>query len=99
MSILIDNHFIKKEKTKEGFVYTVTSYEDYKQLKQQVETILDNTLQQLKEIEAKKNLNTLNESESSTTVQTKNEPPKVKLLKVNKDKTTEVHTNTDTPQE
>lgn len=99
MSILIDNHFIKKEKTKEGFVYTVTSYEDYKQLKQQVETILDNTLQQLKEIEAKKNLNTLNESESSTTVQTKNEPPKVKLVKAKKDKTTEVHTNTDTPQE
>lgn len=99
MSILIDNHFIKKEKTKEGFVYTVTSYEDYKQLKQQVETILDNTLQQLKEIEAKKNLNTLNESESSTTVQTKNEPPKAKLLKAKKDKTTEVHTNTDTPQE
>ena len=99
MSILIDNHFIKKEKTKEGFVYTVTSYEDYKQLKQQVETILDNTLQQLKEIEAKKNLNTLNESESSTTVQTKNEPPKVKLVKAKKDKTTEVHQNTDTPQE
>jgi len=99
MSILIDNHFIKKEKTKEGFVYTVTSYEDYKQLKQQVETILDNTLQQLKEIEAKKNLNKLNESESSTTVQTKNEPPKVKLVKAKKDKTIEVHKNTDTPQE
>ena len=99
MSILIDNHFIKKEKTKEGFVYTVTSYEDYKQLKQQVETILDNTLQQLKEIEAKKNLNTLNESESSTTVQTKNEPPKVKLVKAKKDKTIEVHKNIDTPQE
>ena len=99
MSILIDNHFIKKEKTKEGFVYTVTSYEDYKQLKQQVETILDNTLQQLKEIEAKKNLNKLNESESSTTVQTKNEPPKVKLVKAKKDKTIEVHKNIDTPQE
>ncbi len=99
MSILIDNHFIKKEKTKEGFVYTVTSYEDYKQLKQQVETILDNTLQQLKEIEAKKKLNTLNESESSTTVQIKNEPLKVKLVKANKDKTIEVHKNTDTPQE
>jgi hypothetical protein len=99
MSILIDNHFIKKEKTKEGFVYTITSYEDYKQLKQQVETILDNTLQQLKQIEAKKNLNTLNQSESSTTVQTKNEPPKVKLVKAKKDKTIEVHKNIDTPQE
>lgn len=110
MSILIDNHFIKKEKTKEGFVYTVTSYEDYKQLKQQVETILDNTLQQLKGanvqctfepacVEDKKNLNTLNESESSTTVQIKNEPPKVKLVKAKKEKTIEVRKNTDTPQE
>ncbi|MFN9450450.1 MAG: hypothetical protein ACK58U_12425, partial [Rubrivivax sp.] len=70
----------------------------------------DNTLQQLKGanvqctfepacVEDKKNLNTLNESESSTTVQIKNEPPKVKLVKAKKDKIIEVHQNTDTPQE
>lgn len=99
MSILIDNHFIKKEKTKEGFMYAVTSYEDYKQLKHQVETILDNTLQQLKEIEDKKNLTTLKESESSTTVQIKNEPTKAKPIKEKKVKTTEVQQNTDTPTE
>ena len=97
MSILIDNHFIKKEKTKEGFVYTVTSYEDYKQLKQQVETILDNTLQQLKEIEAKKNLTPLNESESSQAVQIKNEPSKPKPIKAKKENNSSVHTNHDTP--
>lgn len=95
MSILIDNHFIKKEKTKEGFAYTVTSYEDYKQLKQQVETILDNTLQQLKQIEDKKNLNTLNKSESSTTVQLQNEPPKVKLVKAKKENNISVQQNND----
>jgi len=99
MSILIDNHFIKKEKTKEGFMYAVTSYEDYKQLKHQVEIILDNTLQQLKEIEDKKNLTTLKESESSTTVQIKNEPTKDKPIKEKKAKTTEVQQNTDTPTE
>jgi hypothetical protein len=48
MSILIDNYFIKKEKTKEGFVYSVNSYEDYKKLKEKVSTTLDQIVQQLR---------------------------------------------------
>ena len=96
MSILIDNFFIKKEKTKEGFVYSVISYEDYKQLQQQVTTILDNALQQLKEKEHEIFLNQPSKSESSQTVQSKNEPSKAKSVKAKKEKTEAVHTNTDT---
>jgi hypothetical protein len=97
MSILIDNYFIKKEKTKEGFIYSVISYEDYKQLKQQVETILDNSLQQLKEKGQEFFLNTPNKNESSQTVQSTNEPLKTNTDKGKRTKTKAVHTNTDTP--
>jgi len=97
MSTLIDNYFIKKEKTKEGFVYSVNSYEDYNQLKTQVATALDDTLLNLKN-----NPDTFFASkgsavQSSTTVQTKNEPRKPRTVKEKKENNTAVHQNTDTP--
>jgi hypothetical protein len=49
MSILIDNYCLKKEKTKEGFVYSVNSYEDYKNLKEKVSNSLDEILNKLKQ--------------------------------------------------
>lgn len=97
MSILIDNYFIKKEKTKDGFVYTVNSYEDYNQLKTQVATALDDTLQLLKNNGDNFLASGGSPVHSSTTVQTKNEPPKAKTVKAKKEKETAVHTNTDTP--
>jgi hypothetical protein len=80
MSILIDNYFIKKEKTKEGFLYSVNSYEDYKQLKNKVSSTLDDILLQLKN-DSEKNLNITTTVHSSSTVQTTDEPPKAKLIK------------------
>lgn len=100
MSILIDNYFIKKEKTKDGFVYSVTSYEDYKQLKDKVSTTLDDILENLK-----KNSEQLLASggslvHSSATVQVSNEPLNAKPVKAKKEKTPSVHQNNDTaPQE
>lgn len=96
MSMLIDNYFIKKEKTKEGFVYSVTSYEDYKQLKQKVGSTLDDILLRLK------NTPPLGEQEgvsvhSSATVQNTNEPLKPKTVKEKKAKQPVVHPSNDTP--
>lgn len=103
MSILIDNYFIKKEKTKEGFVYSVTSYEDYKHLKQKVSNTLDEILQKLKQ-----NPVTLSGVEgavenqqppvhSSNAVQMPNEPLKPKTVKGKKAKQPVVHKTEDTP--
>lgn len=97
MSLLIDNYFIKKEKTKEGYVYAVSSYEDYTTLKTKVANSLDEILQHLKENETKKNLSLSSKSESSSTVQTKNEPRKTKPVKKSKAIKGEVHTNENTP--
>lgn len=86
MSILIDNYFIKKEKTKEGFVYSVNSYEDYKNLKEKVSTSLDAILQNL--TNNKEQIFATNSStvHSSSTVQSTNEPPKAKTVKEKKAK-------------
>jgi hypothetical protein len=98
MSILIDNYFIKKEKTKEGFMYSVNSYEDYKQLKNKVSTTLDEILQQLKN-DTKKNLNINTAVHSSSMVQTANEPPKAKPVNKSRTKKITVHqNNNDTEQ-
>jgi predicted transcriptional regulator len=97
MSTLIDNYFIKKEKTKEGFVYAVNSYEDYNQLKTQVATALDDTLLNLKNSSENITASKHTMVQGSTSVHSKNEPPKAKTVKAKKENNTVVHTNTDTP--
>jgi hypothetical protein len=97
MSILIDNYFIKKEKTKEGFIYIVNSYEDYKKLKEKVSNTLDEIVSRLKESEAKKKLSITNAVQGSTAVQSHNEPLKAKSAKKSKPKKGKVHKTEDTP--
>ena len=98
MSILIDNYFIKKEKTKEGFMYSVNSYEDYKQLKNKVSTTLDEILLNLKNNEEKINASIGSVVHSSSMVQTTNEPPKVEPVKKSRTKNITVQqNNNDTP--
>ncbi len=86
MSILLQEYYMKKTKTKEGYVYEVSSYEDYKNIKQSVENALDNTLLQLKEQETKKNLKEAATVQRSNTVHQVNEPPKAAVIKVNRAK-------------
>lgn len=86
MSILIENHFIKKEKTQEGFIYSVTSYEDYKQLQQQIDSILDTSLQTLRE-----------QAGSSKAVHSKHEPAKGKPVKEKKGNKGAVQSKQNTP--
>lgn len=93
MSVLIDNYCIKKEKTKEGFVYSVNTYEDYKNLKEKVSNSLDTILQNLTS-----NSDTILGSSSSlvhgsSTVQIQNEPSKVKPVKEKKAKIIAVQQN------
>ena len=95
MSILIENYFIKKTKTKEGFIYEVSSYEDYSKLKDKVTTTLDNIIQQLKEARAKKNLDIQNTVHSSSTVHNQNEPSKAAAAKKSKAKASKVHSKQD----
>lgn len=98
MSILIDNYFIKKEKTKEGFLYSVNSYEDYKKLKEKVSNTLDEILQQLKS-DTQKNLNITTTVHSSNAVQIANEPLKAKPVNKSKTKKVTVQQKQDIPTE
>ncbi len=86
MSLLVQEYYIKKTKTKESYVYQISSYEDYKHIKQSVENALDKTLQQVKEQAAKKNGKQAATVQSSSTVQVMNELPKAAAIKVNRAK-------------
>jgi len=100
MSILIDNYCIKKEKTKEGFAYSVNTYEDYKNLKEKVSNSLDAILQHLTNNSDKFLAPNSSTVHSSSTVQSKNEPPKAKIVKEKKAKQAPVQQNNDiAPQE
>jgi hypothetical protein len=100
MSILIDNYCIKKEKTKEGFVYSVNTYEDYKNLKEKVSNSLDAILQNLTNNSDTIFASSSSMVHSSSTVQSVNEPPKAKPVKEKKEKTIAVQQNNDiAPQE
>lgn len=98
MSILIDNYCIQKEKSKDSFIYKISSHEDYKQLKEKVSTTLDAIIQQLKTLppmgEVGRGL-----VHSSPTVHTKNEPLKSKTAKAKKENTTAVQQKEDTATE
>jgi hypothetical protein len=97
MSILIDNYFIKKEKTKEGFIYSVNSYEDYKNLKQKVSNTLDDILLQLKNNQENIFATGGSPVQSSSTVQIQNEPLKHNPVKGKKGKQRTVQQKQDTP--
>ena len=99
MSILIDNYFVKKEKTKEGFMYSVNSFEDYKTLKQKVSNTLDEILAQL--TSNSNNISAPNPTmvHSSPTVHNQNEPLQTKPLKAKKAKADIVHPKQDTDQQ
>ena len=86
MSILIDNHYIKKERTKEGFIYAVTSYEDYKHLKEKVSNTLDDILQKLTNNTDNFFAPTGTVVQSSTTVHISNEPLQTKPVKARRKK-------------
>lgn len=74
---LLYNYYLKRVKgsKSKGYLYEITSYEEYKKLKEQVGNVLDETLEQLKNIPPQKN-------ERSSVVQKKSEPLKSK--KINK---------------
>ena len=97
MSILIDNCFIKKEKTKENFVYSVNSYEDYRKLKEKVSVTLDEIVQNLKDKGDKLTTSKGSAVHSSKPVQKQNEPPKAKPVNKSNAKKDKVHTNNNTP--
>jgi hypothetical protein len=97
MSILIDNYCIKKEKTKEGFIYSVNTYEDYKHLKEKVSNSLDTILQNLTSNSDIIFTPSSSMVHSSSSVQTNNEPPKAKPVKPKKAKPTAVQQNHTTP--
>jgi hypothetical protein len=96
MSILIDNYFVKKEKTKEGFMYSVNSFEDYKTLKQKVSNTLDDILASLTSSHDKILAPNTSEVHSSPTVQIQNEPLQTKPIKAKKAKPDTVHPKQDT---
>jgi len=96
MSILIDNYCIKKEKTKEGFVYSVNTYEDYKNLKEKVSNSLDAILQHLTNNKEQFFVPDSSTVHGSPSVQSENEPPKAKIVKEKKAKVAAVQQNNDT---
>ncbi|MFY0599859.1 MAG: hypothetical protein JXR03_09320 [Cyclobacteriaceae bacterium] len=76
---LESNYYLKREKgnKNQGYQYRITSYEEYRQLKEQINSALDQSLENLK--------NCLPESERSKSVQSENEPPKSKKISKIKD--------------
>lgn len=97
MSTLIDNYFVKKEKTKEGFTYSVNSYEDYKTLKQKVSNTLDEILATLTSSGANLSASTGTVVHGSGAVHNQSEPLKAKPLKAKKLKDAVVQPKQDTP--
>ena len=73
---LVNNYYLKRTKgnKNQGYQYQITSYEEYRQLKEKINTALDQSLEALKNLLKEK-------SERSKAVQTKNEPPKSKKTK------------------
>lgn len=73
---LVSNYYLKRIKgnKNQGYQYQITSYEEYRQLKEKINTALDQSLEALKNLLQEK-------AERSKAVQSKNEPPKSKKVK------------------
>ena len=82
-----------KGKKATGFLYEVSSFAEYEELKQKVNSILDEIVVKLKE--AKKNLSQQNNMNSSVVVHSKNEPPKATPVKRKRNGMTKVHPKQD----
>ncbi len=84
---LLSNYYLKRVKgTKsKGYEYEVTSYHEYRQLKEQIGGVLDTTLSKLKALLADKEselfIGRVPHTERSKVVQTKNEPRKPRSIK------------------
>lgn len=73
---LVSNYYLKRAKgnKNQGYQYQITSYEEYRQLKEKINSALDQSLEALKNLLQEK-------PERSKAVQSKNEPPKAKKTK------------------
>jgi antitoxin component HigA of HigAB toxin-antitoxin module len=73
---LVSNYFLKRVKgnKNQGYQYQITSYEEYRQLKEKINCALDESLEALKNLLHEKN-------ERSKAVQTENEPSKSKRIR------------------
>ncbi len=91
MLCLLSNGYVKRVKGKKatGFVYEISSFEEYEQLKQKVSTVLDEIIKNLKT--DKKILPPQNTANSSVVVHSQNEPLKAAPSKESKRKNTKVH--------
>lgn len=76
---LVSNYYLKRIKgnKNQGYQYQITSYEEYRQLKDKINSALDESLEKLK--------GCLPQAERSKSVQSKNEPPKSKKIKAVKE--------------
>lgn len=72
---LVSNYYLKRIKgnKNQGYQYEITSYEEYRQLKEKINNALEESLEKLK--------GCLPQTERSKAVQSKNEPSKAKKLK------------------
>lgn len=95
MLSLLSNGYIKRVKGKSttGFVYEISSFEEYEQLKNKITTILDEIVNRLRS--DKKNLAQQNTANSSQVDHSKNGPLKPSPNKEKKEKTKKVHTKQD----
>jgi len=77
---LVSNYFLKRVKgnKNQGYQYEITSYEEYRQLKEKVNNALEESLEKLKNLLQEK-------TERSKAVQSKNEPSKTKKIKAVKE--------------
>jgi predicted transcriptional regulator len=73
--ILVSNYYLKRIKgnKNQGYQYQITSYEEYRQLKEKINNALDQSLEKLK--------GCLPQTERSKSVQSNNEPPKPKRIR------------------
>lgn len=95
MLALLSNGYIKRVKGKSatGFVYEISSFEEYEQLKNKITTVLDEIVNRLRS--DKKNLAKQNTENSSQVDHSKNGPLKPAPNKETKKKINKVHTKQD----
>ena len=96
MSTLLQDYYLKKTKSPEGFVYEVTSYEDYKNIRQSVENALESTLLKIRVgLDAQKKIKEASTVHGSKTVHPQNEPLEGATTKEKRAKKTAVHPKQD----
>lgn len=81
---LVSNYYLKRIKgnKNQGYQYQITSYEEYRQLKEKINTALDQSLEALKNLSIRQAGLLKEKNERSKPVQSENGPPKSKIAKV-----------------